>query len=300
LIALHGDRYRLELVLVNDCSKDGSDAVCKKLHDDFPDTVHYLRLSRNFGEQGAVLAGLHHASGEYCVIMDDDFQNPPEEVSALLDKMELGYDVVYSRYEVKNDARSRNLGSKFNDWFATLALKKPKDLYLSSFKVVNRFLVDEIKKFTGSFPYIDAIILRTTSSIGTVTVRHDPRRTNKSGYSWSTLFALGGNMIIGFSLYPIRVISVIGIIVLLFGTARVIEDIALTLFPPVEGPPDDISGLSAMLLFFRGLQLLVTGIIGEYAGRLYMNFNNAPLFVIREQLIPKPAIMKSPVFAANL
>src|SRR3954447_152617 len=163
----------LRIVLVNDGSTDGSDEACRALRDSFPEVIVYLKLAKNFGEHNAVMAGLHHAHGDYVVIMDDDFQNPPEEVPRLIDHACVhDYDVVYTYYPRKRHHWFRNLGSRFNDLCANLLLDKPRDLYLSSFKCLNRFSVREIIKYSGPYPYIDGLILRTTRSIGTIEVRH--------------------------------------------------------------------------------------------------------------------------------
>jgi len=175
LIDLYSYRFELEIVLVNDGSTDDTDVICRELYSVYRETITYIRLSRNFGEHNALMAGLNYASGDYCVTMDDDFQNQPEEVGKLVEKIREGYDVVYTFYASKKDSLYRNLGSRFNDKVENLILKKPAGLYLSSFKIINRFLVNEIVKHTASDPYIDGIILRTTGNIGRVQVEHRRR-----------------------------------------------------------------------------------------------------------------------------
>ncbi|HEY6009577.1 MAG TPA: glycosyltransferase family 2 protein, partial [Geobacteraceae bacterium] len=212
LIDLYGHDFRLEIVLVNDNSSDSSHVICRRLHEECRETITYLRLARNFGEHCAVMAGLNQVTGDLCVTMDDDFQNPPEEIARLVAEMEHGFDVVYTRYPVKRDSVFRNLGSRFNDTMAQVILHKPADLYLSSFKIMNRFLVEEIVKYTGPDPYIDAIILRTTANIGKVEVRHDQRRHGRSGYTLGKLISLWGNMVVSFSLIPLRILGFIGLV----------------------------------------------------------------------------------------
>ncbi len=137
-----------EIVLVNDGSADDSEQVCARLSNRFPTTVTFVHLSRNFGEHNAVLAGLSHARGHYVGVLDDDGQNPPEEVARMLEALKQhNYDVVYGHYIEKMHSAFRNWGSRFNDRMATLMLQKPADLYLSSFKVMNRFVVDEITRY---------------------------------------------------------------------------------------------------------------------------------------------------------
>ncbi len=168
------DDLAFEIVLVNDGSTDDSEQACPTLAARYPATVVFLHLARNFGEHNAVLAGLNHARGRYVAILDDDGQNPPEEVrrAASTRSVDSGHDVVYGRYRVKHHAPWRNLGSRFNDHVANVMLRKPRDLYLSSFKIINRFIVDEVTRYKGAFPYIDGLILRTTRNIGQVDVEH--------------------------------------------------------------------------------------------------------------------------------
>jgi len=282
LIDLYAGKYELELVLVNDNSRDSSHLICQRLQQEQPETIVYLRLSRNFGEHCAVMAGLNNISGDLCVIMDDDFQNPPEEVAQLLQEMDKGYDVVYTQYPVKNDSMLRNLGSLANDKMANLILRKPADLYLSSFKCMNSFLVREIIKYHGPDPYIDAIILRATGNIGKVQVRHDKRKHGSSGYSLKKLISLWGNMVISCSLIPLRVLGFIGLLLAVYGTIMGMDVLADVLLPTADDMTE-YETLTAVTSFFRGFQMLAISVVGEYVGRIYLSLNADPQFVIREK-----------------
>jgi len=288
LMPLFAQDYRLEIVLVNDCSRDGSDAVCKRLRAEFPGTISYARLSRNFGEHNAVMAGLNLARGDYVVIMDDDFQNPPEEVPRLLAEIRKGYDVVYCQYPEKKDSFFRNLGSYLNGSMARVILDKPSNLYLSSFKAMNRFLVNELIAYKTPSPYLDAIILRVTRNIGTVEVRHDQRLAGSSGYTLRKLTALWGDMIVSYSLIPLRILAATGLILTLIGIYSVAEMTIRDLHPMLTSP-SDLEELTSISVFFRGFQLLATGILGEYVGRIYMKLNHEPQFIVRELLEVQPA-----------
>src|SRR6185369_1082913 len=292
LVDLYADKYELELVLVNDNSRDSSHLICQRLQQEQPEKIVYLRLSRNFGEHCAVMAGLNHVSGELCVIMDDDFQNPPEEVARLLQEMEKGYDVVYTQYPVKNDSFFRNLGSLANDKMANLILRKPADLYLSSFKALNRFMVGEIIKYHGPDPYIDAIILRTTDNIGTVQVRHDERKIGTSGYTLKKLISLWGNMVVSCSLIPLRIIGIIGLLLSIYGAYMGIDAFTDWIVPTLEDPTD-FETLTAVTAFFRGFQMLAISVVGEYVGRIYLSLNADPQFVIREKFSSRKGQIKS-------
>ena len=140
--------HELEIILVNDCSTDRSHDVCNSLCDDFSETVKYLKLAKNFGEHNAVMAGLNFANGDYVVTMDDDGQNPPSEALKLVMKaVDSRADVVFSKYSSKKHSPVRNFMSKINDMVASVMLKKPRGLYLSSFRVISKKVV---KKYTTS------------------------------------------------------------------------------------------------------------------------------------------------------
>ena len=238
LMLLLATDYRLEIVLINDFSRDGTDEVCKRLQTESPETITYARLSRNFGEHNAVMAGLNQARGDYVVVMDDDFQNPPEEVPKLVAEIRKGYDVVYSQYPEKNDSVFRNLGSYLNGSMARVILNKPANLYLSSFKAMNRFLVNELISYKTPTPYLDAIILRITRNIGTVEVRHDRRLAGSSGYTLKKLAALWGDMIISYSLIPLRMLAVTGFVLTLMGIYSVADMLIRDLHPLIKDPTD--------------------------------------------------------------
>lgn len=282
LITLYATKHLLEIILVNDNSSDHTDIVCRTLHEKHSEIITYIRLARNFSEHNAVMAGLNNAKGDFCAIMDDDFQNPPEEIATLLDEILKGYDVVYSQYLQKRDSLFRNLGSVVNDKMANMILKKPAELYLSSFKILNRFLVDEIIRYTGPDPYIDAIIMRSTANIGRVNVRHNPRLHGRSGYTLKKLVSLWGNMILSYSLIPLRLLGFIGLLMTLIGVF-VSGTALIDYLMPNRVDPTDLETLTAVTSFFRGFQLLAISIVGEYVGRMYLSLNSDPQFVIREK-----------------
>lgn len=274
-------RYELEIVLVNDGSRDDSHAVCQTLRQRYGSLVTYLRLAKNFGEHNSVLAGLNHVTGDYAVILDDDFQNPPEEIEKLIDTAVNGsYDVVYSYYTEKRHSWLRNLGSRFTNAVASSLLDKPRDLYLSSFKCLNRFLVREVVKYTGPYPYLDGLILRSTSSIGTVLVRHDPRTEGRSGYTLRKLVGLWLNMFVNFSILPLRMSTLLGFVFSGVGAFWSVWMVIEKLVNP--GIPMGITSILVAVFTFAGIQLLIIGLIGEYLGKLFLSMNQTPQYVIRE------------------
>ena len=274
--------YDLELILVNDCSPDRSEQVCKSLFEKNPEYVRFFSLSKNVGEHNAVMAGLNQALGDYVVIMDDDFQNPIQSVHQLLDyALNHDCDVTYSIYSKKKHSLLRNLGSRFNGLLANVMLKKPKDLYLSSFKVLNRFLVDEIIKYQLPFPYVDGLILRTTDKIGKVEVEHQERLEGKSGYTLTKLVRLWLNMFTNFSILPLRISFLFGLLLSLVGSVFGVVILIEKLTDP--DMPLGYTSLILIVLLFSGIQLMSLGIIGEYLGRIFLSLNRKPQFSIRKK-----------------
>lgn len=272
--------YNLELILVNDGSpNDNSAEVCADIALK-RSWVVFVNLAKNFGEHHAVMAGLNQCQGDCAVIMDDDFQNPPYEVKKLIDELDKGVDVVFSSYAKKKHCFVRNLGSKFNNLIATLLIGKPFELYLSSFKVINRFLINELIKYDGPSPYIDGLILRATDSYRTIEVEHRVRSGGQSGYTLHKLLTLYFNMVTNFSILPLRLATILGLIIALI---CVLSAVVFTIekirnpFLPIGWASLIISGL-----LMSSVQLFALGTLGEYLGRLFLTINHTPQFTIRE------------------
>lgn len=269
-----------EVVLVNDGSADGSEPVCQHIAETYAN-VQFIALRRNFGEFNAVLCGLAHARGLYVVIIDDDFQNPPEAILTLLETAQTGqYDVVYSRYAQKKHHWFRNGGSWLVNALTTYSLGKPRTLYLSSFKLIARGVVDEIIKYTWPYPYIDGLIFRVTRNIGSVEVPHNARTEGRSNYTVRKLIALFLNVFIGYSLWPIRVFTVVGTCLFVLGLLAGLMLLVGRLVGALVVP-----GWAIVLWAIGtglGLQLLFMGILGEYIGKLFMAHSGLPPYVIKK------------------
>jgi glycosyltransferase involved in cell wall biosynthesis len=274
-------KFTLEIILVNDCSTDSSEQVCVQLFEKYPHILKFYSLAKNVGEHNAVMAGLNQSSGDWAIVMDDDFQNPVSEVVKLATfSLDNSYDVVYTHYLKKKHGFLRNLGSTFNDKVATIMLKKPKNLYLSSFKAMNRFLVNEIIKYTLPFSYIDGLVLRTTSNIGKLQVEHCPRKQGKSGYSLKKLVSLWINTFTNFSIIPLRISTAMGFISAAIGFFFAIEMIIERILNPAL--PVGYALLVVLVTIFAGTQLIAIGMVGEYLGRMFLYQNKKPQFSIRK------------------
>jgi len=274
-------QYKLEIVLVNDNSIDHSEEICISLHEKFKDIVKFYSLAKNVGEHSAVMAGLSKSTGDYIIIIDDDFQNPISEIFKLVNTaLKNNFDVVYSYYKTKRHSLFRNLGSWFNDKVANIMLQKPKDLYLSSFKILNRFLVNEIIKYQAPFPYIDGLILQVTDKIGKVEVEHHARQEGRSGYTFKKLISLWLNMFTNFSILPLRISIVLGFIFSLFGLALGIYTVIEKFLTPHI--PVGFASLIVAVSVFAGVQLIMLGMIGEYVGRAFLSINKKPQYTIKK------------------
>ncbi|MDJ0655482.1 MAG: glycosyltransferase [Xanthomonadales bacterium] len=282
--ALDEKYQKLQIVLVNDGSADDSHRVILELLDGpHGSYIKYAQLARNFGEHNAVMCGLRYADGDCAVIIDDDFQNPPEEISKLVDKLDEGHDVVFSYYDKKKHSLFRNLGSRFNDRVATLLLKKPPGLYLSSFKALNRFLIDAVVGYGGPYPYVDGLILRSTRSIGTALCDHQEREKGKSNYTLAKLVSLWLNMSTSFSFTPLRLAAYLGLLTSFVGLILAVFFIVAWSVGGIiaETIPQGWASIIVSVTLFAGIQLLVLGMIGEYLGRLYMTQNQQPQAIVR-------------------
>jgi glycosyltransferase involved in cell wall biosynthesis len=264
--------HKVEIIIVNDSSPDSTHIDSKILLKKYPNKITYLKLSKNFGEHSATMAGLRHSEGGLVVIMDDDFQNPPDEALKLvLYSLKNDHDVVFTKYKIKNDSLIRNIMSKIANVSAQVILKKPKNIYFSSFKSIKRNIVDEIIKYEGPFPYIDGLILSITNNIGSCDVIHDERKFGKSGYNLGKLFKHYSNLSINFSTIPIHLFSVLGFAITIMSFMLIIAIVIEKLINP--SVPLGYSTLIACIIFFSGIQLLFLGLIGEYIGKILKNVN---------------------------
>ena len=273
------DHIDFEVVLVNDNSSDNSWEILQSLAEEHSGRLIAIDLARNFGEHNAVMAGYHHCTGKYIVNIDDDFQNPPSEIIKLVDEIKKGHDVVYGFYVEKKHSVFRNLGSWFNDKVANVMLKKPKWLYLSSFRIISRSLLDQILKYDGPFLYIDGLILRSTDRISQVTVEHSSSQSRQSTYTFTKLLRLWSHVFFNFSILPLRVASLFGIIFSVVGFIGVFVVIYWRVTQPEQ--PLGWASVIVSILIFSGIQLIVLGVIGEYLGRYFLHFNKTPQFVVR-------------------
>lgn len=277
----------LEIVLVNDGSPDNSGEVCRELARTATVPLTYVEHARNFGEHNAVMTGLRHARGAYVITMDDDLQNPPEEVIKLYDHCRLGgFDVVYTRYAVKEHEGWRNLGSSFANWVADQLMDKPKGLYLSSFRCMSALAVGEVIRYRGPYPYVDGLLMQVTQRLDSIEVKHFARAEGRSNYTVRRLVRLWLNLATNFSVLPLRLAIFAGVGMGLLGLFAAAWTILEAMFGET---PSGWASLMTVTLLIAGVQFLVLGVMGEYVGRAFMSANGKPQGVVREVIRAKEA-----------
>lgn len=266
-----------EIVLVDDGSRDDSRMVVRQLQQRIPEIV-LIELSRNFGQHNSTLAGLANARGEIVVTLDQDLQHPPEEIARLVAKLEEGFDVVYGLPAVRPHSALRNLTSDFSKWIAGKILSTSLNGNFSSFRVMRRWVAREVARFNSAYSYLDGFISWITANVGGVVVEN-PKSDFESRYTYFRLINHGLNLVVNFSIRPLQLASVAGVCSALVGLVAalfvVIEKLLFNV--PVPG----WSSLMVVMLVVGGMQLAFLGLIGEYIGRVLMNSNQAPNYVIR-------------------
>ncbi len=270
-------------VLVNDGSRDRSYQICRGLADSDP-RVKFISFFRNYGQLSAIFAGLREADGEVIIVMDDDLQNPPEEVHKLLAAINQGYDFVFGApIGTTRQPLGRRVGSYLNRKMSEYLFEKPKGLYASSYFAMTRQLAREIVKYDGPYPYISGFIFRTTSNGCNVPVEHRPRQHGESGYTFGKLIGLWLRGFTNFSVVPLRLSvfvgltsTAMGIIVLIYILVHKILawDVVATGWTSIIGT----------VLLSSGVQLFCLGMLGEYVGRIFLLLNRKPQYTIKEAL----------------
>lgn len=275
--ALTGIEY--EQIMVNDCSRDTSWDEIKKESKRNPNILG-INLRKNGGQDSAILTGLNYASGKFVVIMDDDLQHSPYDIPKLYEKAQKGFDVVYANFESKKQSLWKNIGSWFNGKISEIALGKPKDIYLSPFKIISGDVIKEMTKFNNLFPYIDGLIFQVTRNITQIDIEHHKREMGKSNYNLIKSIKVFLRMLFGFSTTPLNIASYTG-----FFSAFVGLLLAIVYTVEYFTGNADVTGwttLVILILVLGGMILVSLGIIGKYLGQVYLTVNKQPKFIIKE------------------
>jgi glycosyltransferase involved in cell wall biosynthesis len=275
---LHSLEKPYELIFVNDCSHDGSLAVLRQLNKQDPHMM-VIDLSRNFGQQNALLCSFNYCRGEYVITIDDDLQNPPEEIPKLFKRIGEGYDAVFASYRKKKDKKYKNLGSRLIRKLTQKIFNLKNDLRFSSFRIIKRDIINELKVIKTPYPYISGMILNVTRQVTNVEVEHKKRRYGRSNYTFSKLVRLAFNLLINYSTYPLKVISFGGIVISI--GAFSIGVIVLIRKLMAESVRAGWTSTVMLISFFASIFFLIAFIFGEYLKRILAAVENNKQYTVK-------------------
>lgn len=278
--ALTGSEH--EVILVDDCSPDRSWEVIKDLNRRHHGVMG-LSLRMNVGQDSALMAGLRASTGDFVVLMDDDLQHAPEDIPRLIASIGDG-DICYASYAQKEQAAWKNLGSWLNGKMAEWFLGKPRGLYLSPFKIMCRGLVDEVCRYEGAYPYVDGLILRATSRIKQIEVRHHERFFGRGNYGLVKSLRVAVRHMTGFSVHPLRLAAIVGAWISAFGFGLLFYYIVSFFWH--QDTPAGWTTLVTLVLCLNGATLLSLGLVGEYVGRSYLTINQKPQYSVWQATVP--------------
>jgi len=254
-----------EIILVNDGSLDNSWNVICELARKLPN-VTGINLLKNYGQHNANLCGFRESKGDYVVTMDDDLQNPPEELGRLIEAARQGYDLVIGRFETKQHSLIRRLGSRAVGWLNRTAFEVKEDLVLSNFRIIRRDVVERVCRDTSVAPYVPGLLLKYSARRCNVLVRHLPRANGKSNYTMRKLFKLVATLVFNHSTIPLRYAASFGFAVsgLSFSLGSFYLVQTLMRGSAVPG----WATLVVLMSFFNGMLILLLSVIGEYLIRV--------------------------------
>ena len=275
-----------EVIFVDDGSTDNSRSILKEIHQKHPNH-RYLGLSRNFGHQSALCAGLSHARGEAVVLIDADLQDPPECISLLLAKWREGYHVVYGIRQ----HRKENFLKRASYWIFSRLLQKIANistpLYAGDFCVLDRRVVDHLNALPERNRFMRGLRAWVGFSQIGVTYERQARFSGERKYTFRHLLKLAIDGLINFSIRPLQWVGIIGVLVSIFSFLGLLFYVILRIFDlPFWGhSPGDVPGfitLIFVILFASGIQMLALGILGLYLGRIFEEIKQRPLYIIEK------------------
>lgn len=280
-MATLGESY--EILLVNDASPDATWSKIDELAQATPE-LRGLDLMFNTGQFRTILCGLSHVRGEYIILLDDDLQNPPEEIPKLIQKMteEPQLDCVMGDYQKKQHSLLRNIGSRLYRYMTAKLYRMPTTIKLTSFILMKRELAEAMCMHGTVSPVMGALIYRTTSRVANTPVVHEPRVAGESGYSLLSLARIMLDNLFSASILPLRLLT-------FFGSAVALASFFLALFYIVRfvsggiGAPGFMTQV-ILIIFFGGMTLFSVGLIGEYLIRIIEEVRKPPRYVVRQEV----------------
>ena len=280
--SLNGIGKPYEIIYINDGSTDTTEILLEKFHSD-DKRVKVIEFNRNYGQHMALFAGFEFAKGEIIITIDADLQNPPEEIPKLVDKAEEGFEVVATYRKQRKDSLFRKLPSYIvNKITAKLVGVKLKD-YGCMLRAYRRNIIDYMNMCPESSSFIPALANTFAKKITEIEVAHAERKTGTTKYSLFKLWRLNFDLMTSFSLWPIQMISSLGVGIAALGLLFALFLLVRRFLIGPEG--EGVFTLFGILFFFIGIQILALGIIGEYIGRIYQEVRRRPRFIIKKELM---------------
>jgi len=268
-----------EIIVVNDGSRDGSWNVLRDKALANPHIVA-INLLRNYGQHTAVFCGLQKSMGSYVVTLDDDLQNPPEEIVHLIEKSREGFDLVFGHFLKKRHPWFRRLGSLLVRAVNRRVFHQPRGLVLSNFRIMKRDVVDRICSCKTQFPYITGLALMSCATPANVKVNHQQRPVGKSGYSLFKILELIARILFNYSAFPLHLVSTVGLVVSGCSFLLGLFYLGKAFFVGVSVP--GWTTLVVLLAFHSSIVILILSILGEYVVRLLIQTSYSEIYEIRE------------------
>jgi undecaprenyl-phosphate 4-deoxy-4-formamido-L-arabinose transferase len=278
---LETERIEFEILFVEDCGGDRSWEVIQALANDDP-RVRGLRMSRNYGQHSALLCGIRAARYEFVVTLDDDLQNPPEEIPKLLAKLAEGHDMVYGTREQERHGLLRDMASRITKWALQSAMGAETARNVSAMRAFRTELREAFANYRSPTVNLDVLLTWATTRFGAVRVRHEERQVGESGYNLRKLITHAVNMMTGFSTLPLQIASIMGFLFAMFGF--LILGYVLVRFLLDGSSVPGFPFLASIIAIFSGVQLFALGIIGEYLARMHFRTMDRPPYLVRERV----------------
>lgn len=278
LLPTFAEQY--EVILIDDGSRDRSGETLDALAAKY-DWARPLHLMRNYGQHNAILCGIRHARNEVVITMDDDLQNPPEEIPRLLDKLAEGHDVVYGYPRQETHGILRDLASRITKISLQQAMGVKVASRISSFRAFRMELRNAFSEYRGSFVSIDVLLGWSTTRFAAIPVENPPRAIGLSNYTMGKLVAHAMNMMTGFTTLPLQLASILGFAFALFGLCILVFVVGRYLIE--GGSVPGFPFLACALAIFSGVQLFALGIIGEYLARMHFRLQDKPSYTVRSE-----------------
>jgi len=270
-----------EVIFTDDGSRDRSLEMLKEIADHEP-RVSVVEFNRNYGQHSAIFGAFSIASGEVIVTLDADLQNPPEEIPKLVAKIEEGFDVVggWRQGRMDNDSLFRTLPSKIVNAVTRKTTGVQLNDYGCMLRAYRREIVDAMLQCKERSSFIPALANSFAKRIAEVPVAHAERSAGESKYGLWKLINLQFDLLTSFSLLPLQMLSVVGILIAILGFLLFLGLLIYRFLHP-EGTVGGVFSLFAILFFFVGCQFVAFGLLGEYIGRIYQEVRDRPRFVVK-------------------